>query len=92
MIGLFMGVLGGLFVLGVMTRRANAFGAISGAMVGTAVMFSLWKLTTVNGYLYMVSGIVACVVAGYAMSLVKGGQDRDLTGLTIFTTPQSGAA
>jgi hypothetical protein len=35
-IGLFMGVLGGLFVLGVLTRRANAFGALTGALVGAA--------------------------------------------------------
>ena len=42
--------------------------------------------TNVNGYLYTVSGIVTCVVAGYVASVVRGGQDRDLSGLTIFTT------
>jgi solute:Na+ symporter, SSS family len=85
-IGLFMGVLGGLFVLGVLTRKANAFGALTGAFVGAMVMFLLWKFTNVNGYLYTVSGIVTCVVAGYVASVVRGGQDRDLSGLTIFTT------
>ena len=33
-IGLFMGVLGGLFVLGAMTKRANGTGALTGAIVG----------------------------------------------------------
>jgi Na+/proline symporter len=84
-IGLFMGVLGGLFVLGVLTRRANAFGALTGALVGAAVMFSLWRFTQVNGYLYTVSGITTCVLAGYLASLLRGGQDRDLTGLTVLT-------
>ncbi len=87
-IGLFMGVLGGLFVLGVLTRRANAFGALTGAFVGAMVMFSLWTFTNVNGYLYTVSGIVACVLVRYVASLVRGGQDRDLRGLTLFTTAE----
>ncbi len=85
-IGLFMGVLGGLFVLGVLTRRANAFGALTGALVGAAVMFCLWRFTHVNGYLYTASGITTCFLTGYVASLFRGGQDRDLRGLTVFTS------
>ncbi len=85
-IGLFMGVLGGLFVLGVLTRRANAFGALTGALVGAAVMFYLWRFTHVNGYLYTASGITTCVLTGYLASFASR-QDRDLRGLTIFTSP-----
>ncbi len=85
-IGLFMGVLGGLFVLGVLTRRANAFGAMTGALVGAATMVFLWRFTGVNGYLYTTCGIVTCVLVGYAASLLRGSQRRDLTGLTLFTT------
>ena len=85
-IGLFMGVLGGLFVLGVLTRQANACGALTGAFVGAMAMLLLWRFTKVNGYLYTVSGIVTCVVVGYVTSLICGGQDRDLSGLTIFTS------
>lgn len=84
-IGLFMGVLGGLFLLGVMTRRANAFGALTGALVGAAVMISIWRFTQVTGYLYAAIGITTCFVTGYLASLV-GGQtktDEDLTGLTL---------
>jgi Na+/proline symporter len=84
-IGLFMGVLGGLFVLGAVTRRANAFGAMVGALIGATVMYSLWRFTEVNGYLYTACGITACVVTGYLASLARGGQDRDLTGLTLFS-------
>ncbi len=85
-IGLFMGVLGGLFVLGVMTRRANAFGAMTGAFVGAGTMFCLWLFTPVTGYLYTVVGIMSCVSVGYFVSFVKREKPRDLTGLTIFTS------
>ena len=84
-----MGVLGGLFVLGVMTRRANAFGAMTGAVVGAATMSWLWRFTDVNGYLYTSCGIATCVVTGYAASLVRGRPNGDLTGLTVFTTSRT---
>ncbi len=84
-IGLFMGVLGGLFVLGVMTRRANAGGALAGALIGAGVMFCLWKFTQVNGYIYTTSGIVTCFVTGYLASLLLPPPSSDLAGLTIYT-------
>jgi Na+/proline symporter len=84
-IGLFMGVLGGLFVLGALSRRANASGAMAGALVGAAVMFCLWRFTAVNGYLYTASGIATCVVVGYLASLVSAPPTRDLQGLTMYT-------
>jgi SSS family transporter len=84
-IGLFMGVLGGLFVLGALTRRANATGAMIGALAGAGFMFYLWRFTDVNGYLYTASGIGACLVVGYVASFVSPGSNGDLEGLTIFT-------
>ncbi|MCH7917332.1 MAG: sodium/solute symporter [Planctomycetes bacterium] len=84
-IGLFMGVLGGLFVLGALTRRANAAGAMVGAIVGAGVMFCLWKFTSINGYLYTASGICTCVVIGWVASLAWERPTNDLTGLTIYT-------
>ena len=91
-IGLFMGVLGGLFVLGAVTRRANATGAMVGALVGAGVMFCVWKFTAVNGYLYTASGICTCVVVGFVASLVSGRPDKDLDGLTIYTLHRSVAS
>lgn len=82
-IGLFMGVLGGLFALGALTRRANARGAMTGAWVGAATMFGLWWHTSINGYLYTTIGIAVCFVVGYATSLFCKPDTVDLTGLTI---------
>lgn len=83
-IGLFMGVLGGLFMLGALTQRANATGALCGAFMGAIVMFALWKFTDVNGYLYTASGITSCFVVGYLTSLLTGAQNGSLEGLTIY--------
>ncbi|WP_231615607.1 sodium:solute symporter family transporter [Novipirellula artificiosorum] len=93
-IGLFMGVLGGLFVLGGTTTRANSTGAMVGALVGATVMFSLWKFTAINGYLYTSCGITTCFVVGYLTSLATPKPNRDLTGLTLHTLqkPEGGTA
>ena len=83
-IGLFMGVLGGLFVLGMLTRRANAIGAISGALIGVVVMFTLWKTGAVNGYLYTFCGITSCFVTGYIISWLTPASKADISKLTVF--------
>ncbi|WP_315853424.1 sodium:solute symporter family transporter [Neorhodopirellula pilleata] len=84
-IGLFMGVLGGLFILGVFSTTANATGALVGALVGSSVMFSVWAGTSINGYLYTTIGIVTCVVVGWLSSHVVGTAPKALQGLTIHT-------
>ncbi|MEM1227937.1 MAG: sodium/solute symporter [Planctomycetota bacterium] len=88
-IGLFMGVLGGLFILGAFTCRANASGALAGASCGAAFMFYLWRFTDVNGYLYTASGIATCLAIGYLTSMALPGAKVDLSGLTIHTLNQS---
>ncbi|MEP0343461.1 sodium:solute symporter, partial [Rhodopirellula bahusiensis] len=84
-IGLFMGVLGGLFLLGGLTTRANSSGAMVGAAFGAATMFGLWRYTAVNGYLYTTCGIVSCVCSGYLASLISSRPSDSLAGLTIHT-------
>lgn len=84
-IGLFMGVLGGLFALGVLTRRANGPGALTGAIGGAAVVLAIERFTQINGYLYAAIGIAACVVIGYLASTVISARSRDITGLTIYS-------
>ena len=83
-VGLFMGVLGGLFLLGVLTRRANAYGAFTGAVVGALVMCWLFVYSSVNGYLYITIGMSTCIIVGYLVSCLVP-STRDLSGLTIFT-------
>jgi Na+/proline symporter len=92
-IGLFMGVLGGLFVLGAMTKRANGMGALTGAIVGAMTMYLVWKETAINGYLYTAIGIGVCFVVGYLVSLLGPTRnDEELAGLTVYTMPGNSAA
>lgn len=84
-IGLFMGVLGGLFALGVLTRRASGWGSLVGALAGAAVMGLLPVYTRINGYLFATTGIVTCFVIGYAASLVLPKQVKSINGLTVHT-------
>jgi len=90
-IGMFMGALGGLFVLGALTKKANSFGAITGILVGVATMISAWKFGWADGYLYATIGIVSCLVVGYIASLLTQTSqtvNKDLTGLTLYTMRQ----
>jgi SSS family solute:Na+ symporter len=82
-VGIFMGVLGGLFGLGMLTRRATGPGALVGVVAGAAVMLALPLVSAVNGYLYPAIGIAACFAVGLLASLVLPARHRDLTGLTV---------
>jgi SSS family transporter len=84
-IGLFMGVLGGLFALGVLTRRANGWGSLVGALAGASVMGLMPVYTRINGYLYAAIGISTCLVIGYVASLLVPARGKPLEGLTIHT-------
>ncbi len=84
-IGLFMGVLGGLFCLGMLTRRANAVGAAVGTVCGVAAMLAVARLSAVQGYLYAAVGIGVCFFTGYAASLLAPAPGSEVEGLTVYT-------
>jgi Na+/proline symporter len=84
-IGLFMGVLGGLFGLGVLTRRANAWGSLLGALAGATVMGLMPVYSRINGYLYAAMGIAACFLVGLIASFVFPAQKKSIEGLTIYS-------
>ncbi|GAA4441600.1 sodium/solute symporter [Pontibacter saemangeumensis] len=83
-LGLFTGGLGGLFVLGIFTRKANAKGAITGLVLSGLVQFYISQYTNINLLLYAFTGLVSCVVFGYLFSLLTGGQKKVIDDLTIY--------
>ena len=91
-IGLFMGVLGGLFALGLLTRRCNGPGAMVGVVCGAAILFTLPLVSAINGYLYAAIGIGSCFGIGYVVSLLIPTRSQDLSGLTIHTLDGAGDA
>ncbi|MEC9476775.1 MAG: sodium/solute symporter [Planctomycetota bacterium] len=84
-LGLFGGGLVGVFLLAVFTRRCNATGALAGLLTGAATTMAVAFGTDINFLLYAVVGSCTCFVVGTLVSLVTGGQDRDLAGLTLAT-------
>jgi len=84
-IGMFMGALGGLFVLGVASRKANGWGALAGIFVGVAVMVMVWLMKWADGYLFATIGILTCLLVGYLASWVLPSDKHDLDGLTLYT-------
>lgn len=81
LIGLTAGSLGGLFALGVFTRRAHGTGALLGALLGLGVVLGLqFSKAPVTGLLYGFIGFAVCFAAGWLLSLVlPGAADRSLS-------------
>ncbi len=90
-LGLLGGGLGGLFVLGIFTRRANGPGAIVGLLASGIVQYAMKSYTELHSYMFAFSGMVSCVVIGYLASFLFSGTERDLEGLTIFTLRTKGS-
>lgn len=107
-LGMFLGVLAGLFALGATTRRANGPGSLIGATAAITFMIIIvfaaneklllgldvrgildscgTKIYLVSGYLYAFMGISVCYVVGYLASLFVPSNDRNLEGLTLWTS------
>lgn len=68
-LGLILGSMGGLFFLGMVTKRANAKGALIGMIVSIIVQALVARYTPVYLLLYTTVGFVTCFVVGYVASL-----------------------
>jgi SSS family solute:Na+ symporter len=74
----------GLFILGIFTHRANAIGAITGALSSIAVTVAVKQYTALHWSGYMPAAVISCVVIGYGVSLVTPSRTMNLAGLTVF--------
>jgi SSS family solute:Na+ symporter len=83
-LGLFTGGLGGLFVLGIFTRKATAKGTIMGLICSGIVQYLINRYTEVNFLLYAFTGLVSCVIFGFLFSIIFKEKQKDIKGLTVF--------
>ena len=82
-IGLIGGPLIGLFLLGILTRRANARGALIGWIGGLSIALWVCFGTRISFLWYALTGCVSTLVIGYIVSHFGRGPDRkQLDGLT----------
>lgn len=83
-LGILLGGLGGLFLLGITTRRANAFGAMCGIIASVIVQILVAHSGYVNLLLYSTTGFLSCFMVGYLASFCFPGNRRDIDSLTIY--------
>ncbi len=82
-LGLVLGSMGGLFLLGMLTRRANATGALAGIIGSIIVQLFVMKHQSVHLLLYTTTGFISCFVIGYIFSLITPGNKKNISELTI---------
>jgi SSS family transporter len=70
-LGLILGVLGGLFALGVFTRRAHWIGALVGLAVAAATVVTVKLATPIHFFLYSLVGAGTCFAVGYVASFKR---------------------
>lgn len=85
-LGLFTGGIGGVFLLGIFTKRANAAGAIGGLLVSGIGQYFINKYTPLNFLLYAFTGLIICFVTGWLISICFPGSQKNTAGLTAMST------
>lgn len=67
-LGLILGSMGGLFLLGMTTKRANAPGAVCGIIASVVVQLLMIHYQCVHLLLYTTTGFISCYLIGYLSS------------------------
>ncbi|HXZ33557.1 MAG TPA: sodium:solute symporter [Terriglobales bacterium] len=71
------GALLGVFLLGVLTRRANQPGAVLGMLCGFGVELYVWLFTRVPWTWYVLIGTAVTFAVGYCTSMLSDGQGKN---------------
>lgn len=69
-LGLFTGGLGGMFLLGMLTKKANAIGTLLGLLVSAILIWYTSVFTNINFLMYSFFGVISCFGFGYIFSLL----------------------
>jgi Na+/proline symporter len=64
------GAMLGAFLLGVLTKKANQRGVMTGMAVALGVMLFIWLKTPLAWTWYVLTGTIICSSVGYLVSLV----------------------
>tara|TARA_R110002049_G_scaffold93815_14_gene231616 strand:+ start:1 stop:1782 length:1782 start_codon:yes stop_codon:yes gene_type:complete len=69
-LGLFTGGLGGMFLLGMLTKRANTTGTMIGLGLSAILLWYVSVYTSINFLMYSLIGVGSCFIFGYVFSLI----------------------
>lgn len=83
-LGIVLGSMGGLFLLGMITQKANSIGALGGIIGSIVVQWFVMYHQSVHLLLYTTTGFLSCFIIGYILSLLTPGYSKDIQHLTIY--------
>ena len=91
LLALFGGALPGFFALGMLTRRANAPGAIIGAVAAIGGTVWIQNFTSVNAFFHAFFAFAVSVIVGYVASFCfnRPATQAQLQGLTVWDLKSS---
>lgn len=91
--GLIVGPVTGIFVLGIFTRSANTPGIWIGTVASLIANALAINFLQLHSTAFLSIGVFTCLVVGYAASFAfAGSSQRDISGLTIFSSERGPAA
>lgn len=75
----------GIYFLGLFTQRSNEIGVLVGIVAGMGSTYYVSNQGTVVFWLYPVVGSFVTIVVGYLVSILTGGNKKNIEGLTLAT-------
>ena len=69
-LGLIFGSLGGVFMLGLLTKKANTKGVLIGIVVSFTIQLTISFQQSVHLLMYAATGMISCFISGYFGSLL----------------------
>lgn len=69
-LGLFTGGLGGMFLLGMLTKKANSTGTLLGLVASALLIWYISVFTEISFLIYAFFGVASCFIFGYVFSLI----------------------
>lgn len=84
LMGLIGGGVGGVYMLGMFSRRANWQGVWIGAIFSFIITLLVRQFTDVHGLMFLPISVVSCMLVGYLSSYLFPSSNRPLKGLTVF--------
>jgi SSS family solute:Na+ symporter len=85
-IGLFAGGLGGIFLIGILSRKVNGYGALVGIFMSALIQVLVKYYTPLSLHMYAFTGMTSAMLFTYLGSfLFQENIPKDLKGLTIYS-------
>ena len=83
-VGLFAGGLGGIFILGIFSTKANGHSALIGLISSGIIQYLISEYTDVHFLMYAMTGMLASIIIGYLASLVIGNVTNEKIQYTYY--------